>query len=141
MKTVTESVVTGWSRRQEDGMYHAFLHAQTHRQVPSSEFSECTASDELAKLTLVPDGRQPRPRFNLVILDDPVLELPGGFPFGQARPILLKRQDHNFCQGGRLTKTALAPTGDPMVRFVNVQKSYDGKTLVVKNLNLDIAKG
>lgn len=28
-----------------------------------------------------------------------------------------------------------------MVRFVNVQKSYDGKTLVVKNLNLDIAKG
>ncbi|MGE3872528.1 MAG: ABC transporter ATP-binding protein [Parvibaculaceae bacterium] len=28
-----------------------------------------------------------------------------------------------------------------MVRFVSVQKSYDGKTLVVKNLNLDIAKG
>jgi putative spermidine/putrescine transport system ATP-binding protein len=31
--------------------------------------------------------------------------------------------------------------GRPMVRFVNVQKSYDGKTLVVKDLNLDIAKG
>jgi putative spermidine/putrescine transport system ATP-binding protein len=29
----------------------------------------------------------------------------------------------------------------PMVRFENVQKSYDGQTLVVKNLNLDIAKG
>lgn len=29
----------------------------------------------------------------------------------------------------------------PMVRFDNVQKSYDGETLVVKNLNLDIAKG
>jgi len=28
-----------------------------------------------------------------------------------------------------------------MVRFDNVQKSYDGKTLVVKNLNVDIAKG
>jgi putative spermidine/putrescine transport system ATP-binding protein len=28
-----------------------------------------------------------------------------------------------------------------IVRFVNVQKSYDGETLVVKNLNLDIAKG
>ena len=28
-----------------------------------------------------------------------------------------------------------------MVRFENVQKSYDGETLVVKNLNLDIAKG
>ncbi|MCB1426270.1 MAG: ABC transporter ATP-binding protein [Notoacmeibacter sp.] len=32
-------------------------------------------------------------------------------------------------------------SGDAMVRFVNVQKSYDGETLVVKNLNLDIAKG
>ncbi len=30
---------------------------------------------------------------------------------------------------------------EPMVRFENVQKSYDGETLVVKNLNLDIAKG
>ena len=29
----------------------------------------------------------------------------------------------------------------PHVRFVNVQKSYDGEILVVKNLNLDIAKG
>ena len=28
---------------------------------------------------------------------------------------------------------------DPLVRFINVQKSYDGETLVVKNLNLDIA--
>ena len=28
-----------------------------------------------------------------------------------------------------------------IVRFVDVQKSYDGETLVVKNLNLDIAKG
>jgi putative spermidine/putrescine transport system ATP-binding protein len=33
------------------------------------------------------------------------------------------------------------PAGEPMVRFANVQKSYDGETLVVKNLNLDIAKG
>ena len=33
-------------------------------------------------------------------------------------------------------------SGDrPMVRFVNVRKSYDGETLVIKNLNLDIAKG
>ena len=30
---------------------------------------------------------------------------------------------------------------DAMVRFVKVQKSYDGETLVVKDLNLDIAKG
>ena len=30
---------------------------------------------------------------------------------------------------------------EPMVRFSEVQKSYDGETLVVKNLNLDIAKG
>ena len=26
----------------------------------------------------------------------------------------------------------------PFVRYENVQKSYDGETLVVKNLNLDI---
>jgi len=32
-------------------------------------------------------------------------------------------------------------TGEPMVRFQNVQKSYDGETLVVKDLNLDIATG
>lgn len=35
-----------------------------------------------------------------------------------------------------------ATGGDPgYVRFDNVQKSYDGETLVVKNLNLNIAKG
>ena len=31
--------------------------------------------------------------------------------------------------------------GNAHVRFKDVQKSYDGETLVVKNLNLDIAKG
>src|SRR5436305_13671286 len=31
--------------------------------------------------------------------------------------------------------------GEAMVRFANVQKSYDGETLVVKSLTLDIAKG
>lgn len=30
---------------------------------------------------------------------------------------------------------------DPLVRFVDVQKTFDGKSLVVKNLNLDIAEG
>ncbi|MEO1650443.1 MAG: ABC transporter ATP-binding protein, partial [Pseudomonadota bacterium] len=30
---------------------------------------------------------------------------------------------------------------DPFVRFQNVQKSYDGEILVVKDLNLDIAQG
>jgi putative spermidine/putrescine transport system ATP-binding protein len=30
---------------------------------------------------------------------------------------------------------------EPLVRFIEVQKSYDGEILVVKNLNLDIAKG
>jgi putative spermidine/putrescine transport system ATP-binding protein len=29
----------------------------------------------------------------------------------------------------------------PFVRYENVQKSYDGESLVVKNLNLDIQKG
>ncbi|MEM7565353.1 MAG: ABC transporter ATP-binding protein, partial [Pseudomonadota bacterium] len=30
---------------------------------------------------------------------------------------------------------------DHLVRFVDIQKSYDGEALVVKNLNLDVAKG
>lgn len=30
---------------------------------------------------------------------------------------------------------------DPFVHFVGVQKSYDGETLVVKDLNLEIGKG
>lgn len=30
---------------------------------------------------------------------------------------------------------------EPLVRFAHVQKSYDGQSLVVKDLNLDIAKG
>ncbi len=30
---------------------------------------------------------------------------------------------------------------DPLVRFVEVQKSYDGEELVVKNFNLDVAQG
>ena len=33
------------------------------------------------------------------------------------------------------------PAGEAIVRFAGVQKSYDGETLVVKNLNLDIPKG
>ncbi|ANK82284.1 MAG: spermidine/putrescine ABC transporter ATP-binding protein [Rhizobiales bacterium NRL2] len=37
--------------------------------------------------------------------------------------------------------TATVAAGDPFVSFQEVQKSYDGETLVVKNLNLDIAKG
>jgi len=33
------------------------------------------------------------------------------------------------------------PDNEPFVRFEKVQKSYDGEILVVKDLNLDIAKG
>ena len=29
----------------------------------------------------------------------------------------------------------------PLVRFENIQKSYDGEILVVKDFNLDVAKG
>jgi putative spermidine/putrescine transport system ATP-binding protein len=35
----------------------------------------------------------------------------------------------------------MTPIDEPMVRFAQVQKSYDGETLVVKDLNLDIARG
>jgi len=33
------------------------------------------------------------------------------------------------------------PETDPLVRFVDVRKSFDGENLVVKNLNLDVAGG
>ncbi|MGB0844682.1 MAG: ABC transporter ATP-binding protein, partial [Alphaproteobacteria bacterium] len=35
----------------------------------------------------------------------------------------------------------MSSSQEPIVRFENVQKSYDGESLVVKNLNLDIAPG
>ncbi|NQV44320.1 MAG: ABC transporter ATP-binding protein [Rhodospirillales bacterium] len=35
----------------------------------------------------------------------------------------------------------MSDINDPLVRFIGVQKSYDGETLVVKDLNLDIARG
>jgi ABC-type nitrate/sulfonate/bicarbonate transport system ATPase subunit len=36
---------------------------------------------------------------------------------------------------------SLVPVIESMVRFEGVQKSYDGETLVVKGLNLEIANG
>ncbi|MCP4472485.1 MAG: ABC transporter ATP-binding protein [Gammaproteobacteria bacterium] len=33
------------------------------------------------------------------------------------------------------------PSENSLVRFVDIQKSYDGESLVVKSLNLDVAKG
>jgi putative spermidine/putrescine transport system ATP-binding protein len=35
----------------------------------------------------------------------------------------------------------MAADADAFVRFIDVQKSYDGETLVVKSLNMDIARG
>ncbi len=35
----------------------------------------------------------------------------------------------------------MSDKSDPLVRFIEVQKSYDGESLVVKNLNLDIERG
>lgn len=45
-----------------------------------------------------------------------------------------------------LNETGMAQGGitennDPLVRFESVQKSYDGETLVVKDLNLNVARG
>ena len=38
--------------------------------------------------------------------------------------------------------TATGPqANDPLVRFSGVRKTYDGETLIVKNLNLDIRRG
>lgn len=38
-------------------------------------------------------------------------------------------------------RTTMSEANDPIVRFENVQKSYDGITLVVKNLNLEVERG
>jgi putative spermidine/putrescine transport system ATP-binding protein len=35
----------------------------------------------------------------------------------------------------------MTDSNEPIVRFIDVQKSYDGEILVVKSLNLDIARG
>jgi putative spermidine/putrescine transport system ATP-binding protein len=35
----------------------------------------------------------------------------------------------------------MAASADAFVKFIDVQKSYDGETLVVKSLNMDIARG
>jgi len=35
----------------------------------------------------------------------------------------------------------MSEVSDALVRFIEVQKSYDGEILVVKNLNLDVARG
>jgi putative spermidine/putrescine transport system ATP-binding protein len=61
------------------------------------------------------------------------VETPGGFRFSHRRG---KRTITND-QGARLTASASAA----FVQFDRVQKSYDGETLVVKDLNLEIGKG
>ena len=43
--------------------------------------------------------------------------------------------------GTREPRLALDETNNAFVRFDRVQKSYDGESLVVKDLNLDIPKG
>jgi putative spermidine/putrescine transport system ATP-binding protein len=35
----------------------------------------------------------------------------------------------------------MSQANEPLVRFIDVQKSYDGETLVIKNLNLDVFRG
>src|SRR5215470_19945889 len=43
--------------------------------------------------------------------------------------------------GGELNGRVMAAGADAFVKFIDVQKSYDGETLVVKSLNMDIARG
>jgi putative spermidine/putrescine transport system ATP-binding protein len=35
----------------------------------------------------------------------------------------------------------MSQNNDSLVRFADIQKSYDGETLVIKNLNMDVARG
>ena len=50
-------------------------------------------------------------------------------------------QDRQKTAGTREPNLALDETSNAFVRFDRVQKSYDGESLVVKDLNLDIPKG
>ena len=49
--------------------------------------------------------------------------------------------DSGVTAGPEASREVGANSDDAYVRFDNVQKSYDGVTLVVKSLNLDIAEG
>ena len=40
-----------------------------------------------------------------------------------------------------MAQDSMTENNDPLVRFESVQKSYDGEILVVKDLNLDVARG
>ena len=40
-----------------------------------------------------------------------------------------------------MSNSKLMSNSNPLVKFENVQKSYDGEILVVKDFNLDVAKG
>ncbi len=40
-----------------------------------------------------------------------------------------------------LKKVYFMSNSEPLVKFENVQKSYDGEILVVKDFNLDVAPG
>jgi len=35
----------------------------------------------------------------------------------------------------------MTENNDPLVRFVDIQKSYDGEILVIKDLNMDVTRG
>jgi len=54
---------------------------------------------------------------------------------------LQSRQERQKTVGTREPSLALDETNNAFVRFDRVQKSYDGESLVVKDLNLDIPKG
>ncbi len=61
--------------------------------------------------------------------------MPGGFCLRQTNKC------RNICQPIREIRVTLQPRNDAFVAFEHVQKSYDGVTLVVKDLNLSIGKG
>lgn len=54
---------------------------------------------------------------------------------------LQTRQGNAVPHGDASATTVYAEPNDAFVRFIEVQKSYDGQILVVKDLNLDVARG
>jgi len=73
-------------------------------------------------------------------MDFPAAGPPGPLSVGRLAwwPLYCRR---GACAGFIDTVVDRTGPGEALVRFVEVQKSYDGETLVIKNLDLEVARG
>jgi putative spermidine/putrescine transport system ATP-binding protein len=82
-------------------------------------------------------ARQPQGRRLKEVV--PSKETCGERPFDVGPQESLQSEDRAPLWGDCETTPVIA--ADPLVRFSEIQKTYDGKTLIIRNLDLDIQKG